>query len=164
MKEKIINKINGIKEEFNIIPKKKISIPDIKQYLVEEFNNTNKLQKEVYKLQDDLRKCAETEVKYQATLLTLDEYKQRLIEKDKRIEKLNNDIKTLEQSLKNEKEKKNTKILEYKKLETMYRKLNSNIEKETAKKAKQLLKEKINIIQELKGNISKKSVIDILNK
>ena len=155
MKDKILSK-------FNIIPRKKISIPDIKQYLVDEFNNTNQLQKQVYRLQDDLKKCAETEVKYQATLLTLDEYKNRVKEKEERIKKLDNDIKKIQEELKKEKELKNSKILEYKKLNEMYNKLNSKFEKESTNKAKLMIKEKIKDIQELKGNISKQKVIDIL--
>lgn len=157
MKDKISNK-------FNIIPRKKISIPDIKQYLVEEFNNTSQLQKEVYKLQDDLKKCAETEVKYQATLLTLDEYRNRVKEKEARIKKLDNDIEKLQEELKAEKELKNSKILEYKKLNEVYNKLNSKFEKESINKAKLMVKEKIKEIQDLKGNISKQKIIDILNK
>lgn len=157
MKEKILNK-------FKIIPRKKISIPDIKQYLVDEFNNTNQLQKQVYKLQDDLKKCAETEVKYEATLLTLDEYINRIKEKEERIKKLDDDIKQLQEKLNEERNLKNEKILEYKKLNTMYDKLNSELDKESNNKAKLIIKEKINIISNLKGVISKQKIIDILNK
>lgn len=157
MKDKILNK-------FNIIPRKKISIPDIKQYLVDEFNNTNQLQKQVYKLQDDLKKCAETEVKYQATLLTLDEYKNRVKEKEERIKKLDTDIKELQEELEEEKKLKNDKIIEYKKLNSMYDKLNSKFEKELKNSIKLAIEEKIKIIQNLKGSISKQKIIDVLAK
>ena len=63
---------------FSIVPKKKVTIADIKQYLVDEFENTNKQQKEIDELKDKLKKAVETELKYETTLVTLDEYKNRL--------------------------------------------------------------------------------------
>lgn len=71
--------------KFGLSIKKKVSINDIKQYLVDEFENTKNLQKQVYSLQDKIKECAETQLKYDTTLLTLDEYKKRLQEKDVRI-------------------------------------------------------------------------------
>lgn len=70
---------------FNIIPKKKVTVADIKQYLVDEFQNTNKQQKEIDELKDKIKKSLEIELKYETTLVTLDEYKNRLEEREKEL-------------------------------------------------------------------------------
>ena len=59
-------KLNIIPVKFN----KKISVADIKQYLVDEFDNNKKLQNQVYDLQDKLKVSKEYEDKYELSLTT----------------------------------------------------------------------------------------------
>lgn len=105
---------------FSIVPKKKVTIADIKQYLVDEFENTNKQQKEIDELKDKLKKAVETELKYETTLVTLDEYKNRLEEREKRIIKLEKDIQYYENKLRKENELKNNEIIKNKKINNLY--------------------------------------------
>lgn len=165
----------------NLVPKfnKSIKIAEIKQYLVDEFQKTNEQQKEIEKLKDDVKKAVEIELKYNTTLVTLDEYKKRLEDREHRISKLEQDIEYLENKLKKENELKNDEILKYKKLEDNYNKIKKNFDealedkvksikstlnKEHHLEKKQLIENKIKLIKELKGSLSKAKVIDILER
>lgn len=165
----------------NLVPKftKSIKVADIKQYLVNEFEKTNTQQREIEKLKDGVKKAVEIELKYNTTLVTLDEYKKRLDERERRIAKLEDDIEHLEKKLKKENELKNDEILKYKKLEENYNKLKKNFDdtleertksikgalaKEYYLKEKRIIENKINIIKETKGALSKAKVISILER
>lgn len=91
-----MNKFNLISKKFN----KKISVSDIKQYLVEEFNINNELQNQVYNLQDELKVAKEYEVKYNSSLATLDEYKSRIEKAHERNKHLENQIEKLQKTIK----------------------------------------------------------------
>lgn len=88
--------------KFSIVPKykKKVSVADIKQYLVDEFDNNKKLQNNVYELQDELKKAKEYEVKYSLSLTTLEEYKERVNSVKDRNKQLEEQIKTLQETIK----------------------------------------------------------------
>ena len=165
----------------NLVPKftKSIKVADIKQYLVNEFEKTNTQQREIEKLKDGVKKAVEIELKYNTTLVTLDEYKKRLDERERRISKLEDDIGYLEKKLKKENELKNDEILKYKKLGENYNKLKKNFDdtleertksikgalaKEYHLKEKRIIENKINIIKETKGALSKAKVISILER
>ncbi len=164
---------------FSIVPKKKVTIADIKQYLVDEFENTNKQQKEIDELKDKLKKAVETELKYETTLVTLDEYKNRLEEREKRIIKLEKDIQYYENKLRKENELKNNEIIKNKKINNLYDELNKSFNKKIDEKVnsqkqgiikqeylryKNIQEKIIEIIQNLKGNVSKSKIIEIINK
>ena len=165
----------------NLVPKfnKSIKIADIKQYLVDEFQKTNKQQQEIERLKDGVKKAVEIELKYNTTLVTLDEYKKRLEDRERRISKLEQDIECLEKKLKKENELKNDEILKYKKLEDNYNKIKKNFDEVLEDKVKsiksilneehylekkQLIENKIKLIKELKGTLSKAKVLDILER
>lgn len=151
---------------FSIIPKKKVSVSDIKQYLVDEYKNNEKQQKEIYKLQDELKDKVKIQIKYETALVTLDEYKKRLEDRDSRIDTLNKQIKSLNNEIKQEMDSKNTKILEYKKLEKLYNDLKSNfndkLKKELKLKQKDYIKEKVNQISNIRGHLKKEDLIKLL--
>ena len=54
-----------------------ISIPDIKEYLVKEYERVNDLKLENERLREQLEQARELELKYDAALVTLDEYSKR---------------------------------------------------------------------------------------
>lgn len=153
---------------FNIVSKKKVIVSDIKQYLVDEFKKTNNQEKQIEELKDKIKKCIEIEIKYNTTLVTLDEYRKRVENKEKRIIDLEKQFERLQNKLKAENDLKNDEIIKYKKLESLYDKLKSESEKEIEKrcslKMEEYKKSKIEIIKNTKGNISKKQVIDVLSK
>ena len=54
-----------------------ISIPDIKEYLVKEYERVNDLKLENERLREQLEQAGELKLKYDAALVTLDEYSKR---------------------------------------------------------------------------------------
>lgn len=55
-----------------------IKVPEIKEYLVQEYERSQQLYQANERLREELRLSEETEEKYKATLVTLAEYKARL--------------------------------------------------------------------------------------
>ncbi len=55
-----------------------VSVPDIKEYLVNEYERVEKLRRKNEDLESQLEDARELKYKYDAALVTLDEYKKRL--------------------------------------------------------------------------------------
>ena len=55
-----------------------ISVPDIKEYLVSEYEKVNYLRQENERLEGVIENAREVMLKYDAAMVTLDEYKKRL--------------------------------------------------------------------------------------
>lgn len=69
------------KNERALVPKEQtitVAVPDIKEYLVREYEKVNELKQYVENLENELEQAKEVEVKYEATLVTLDEYSKRI--------------------------------------------------------------------------------------
>ncbi len=146
------------KFNLNIIPRKfnkKVSVADIKQYLVDEFDNNKKQQNEIYALQDELKKYKEYEIKYELSLITLDEDKRRLKETKDRNKQLEFQIRTFQNTIKEKTYEINDLKLENKKMENYIKNIEKNIRKDFTKE----FKEKIN---NLKGHIKKDDVLKLL--
>lgn len=140
--------------KFSIVPKykKKVSVADIKQYLVDEFDENKKLQNSVYVLQDELKKAKEYEVKYSLSLTTLDEYKDRVNSVKNRNKQLEEQIKALQETIKQGKYEISDLKLENRKMEKHI----NNIEKDIRK---EIINEFRGKISELKGHIKKDDVL-----
>lgn len=143
--------------KFNIVPKykKKVSVADIKQYLVDEFDNSKKLQNEVYHLQDELKKAKEYEVKYNLSLVTLDNYKERVTNVNERNKQLESQIKSFQNTIKQDKYEIADLKLESKKMEKYINNIEKNIRKD-------IIKEYRKKIAELKGHITKANILTLL--
>lgn len=142
--------------KFNIVPKykKKVSVADIKQYLVDEFDNNRKLQNSVYQLQDELKKAKEYEVKYNLSLTTLEEFKNRVTDVKDRNEQLEKQIKALQETIKQNEYEISDLKLENKKMEKHI----NNIEKDIKKEIINGFKEKV---KELKGHLKKDDILKL---
>ena len=55
-----------------------IAVPDIKEYLVKEYERVNELKFKNEMLREQVESAKEVQIKYDATLVTLDEYSKRL--------------------------------------------------------------------------------------
>ena len=143
--------------KFSLIPKKfnkKISVADIKQYLVDEFNTNNKLQTQVYELQDKLKVTKEYEVKYNLSLATLDEYKSRIEKVNARNKQLENQIEECQNTIKEQSYEIANLKLENKKMEDYTNKIKDNVKKE-------FIQEYKNKISNLKGHIKKDDLLNM---
>ena len=136
---------------------RKVKVADIKSYLVDEFKLAKELTKENEKLRQDIEEQKIIEQKYDLTLVTLDEYKGRLAEKEKminelkrKIDKLNTDIKLLSNENTDLKIKNNNISLRVK-----------NIKEDGTTEFKKRL---IPQIKNIKGHLIKESVIKIIEE
>lgn len=90
---------------------RKVKVADIKQYLVDEYKLTNKLNKENKDLRKELEKAKEVGQKYDLALVTLDEYKNRIKDKDSDIKELKNSINELKNEINDYKSKINDMVI-----------------------------------------------------
>ena len=84
----LFNKKKSVESVDLIVPETPpvvVSVPDIKEYLVKEYEHTNDLMAKIEALERALDIAKETQLKYDATLVTLDEYSNRLKLADRKI-------------------------------------------------------------------------------
>ena len=136
---------------------KKVKVADIKQYLMDEYKLTNNLVKENKELRKDLEKSKITEEKYNVALITLDEYKRRLNDKDKDIKELNDMVSKNNDTV----SKLKAKITD---LEVKASDISLRVDKIKTEAIKEYKKELLNAISELRGNISKTKITELIKK
>lgn len=142
---------------------RKITVPDLKQYLIKGYDEIREVKKEKEILEEDLEKAKKFEDLYNSTLVVLNEFKER-DEENKIIQtKLENKINEKETEIKNLKEQINT----YRIIEIETNKKIDNIEKIKKEEKNNGIKEyKEKLIEEInntKGNISKSKLLSIIN-
>ena len=160
----IFKRKNEVKEN-DIIT---IEIPDIKQYLVNEFDRANNLIKENKRLKMLIEESEEIKIKYDATVITLDEYKKRLDEYELIIKELEQKIEDVKQDKMKAIDDKNSLII---KLNQLGR-TKDDVEKRLIEKYNKELQEILNcrlssvkdIIINKKGVLSKSYVKDIFEQ
>ena len=131
--------------------KRKIAVPDIKQYLADEFKLVNEQEKFIQEQGDKIRKFEVMAQKYDISLITLNEYKERIEKYKKQIDKL---TKSIEEQKVFSKSKVN-EVNDYKiKCNKMEKELNKLVEKQIDKYKQKLKK----AIQEHKGTLTKISL------
>lgn len=132
-----------------------ISVPDIKEYLVKEYNRVNDLKLLNEGLEQQLKEAEEIKLKYEATLVTLDEYSKRLerAERETRnwkesYQRARQDVKTANDEVNSYKIKFNNAAI-----------TKAEIEKEIVEEVKADI---VSLVNGRKGNLSKKAVCDII--
>lgn len=143
---------------------RKISVPDLKQYLVDGYSEIRNVKKEREELKDKLENALKYKELYEASLVTTNEFKKRDEENQIKIKKLEE-----QKELKIQENYKLKEIInDYKILEKQIQEREEKIESEINKAekiAKKLLKEKIiKEISNIKGNISKSKLFDLIEK
>lgn len=86
-----------IKEKIlSLIPKKQelreIKVPDLKQYLVNGYNEIRQVKQEKIKLENELEEEKKNKQLYEGALVTLDEFRKRDEENNKEISRLREKI------------------------------------------------------------------------
>lgn len=134
-----------------------VSVPDIKEYLVREYNRVNDLKLINEGLEQKLEEVREIELKYDATLVTLDEY-------SKRLKSAENEIAIQKSNVAREREKlraANDEVNSYKIKFNNAAITKAELEKEIVDEVKADI---ISIINGCKGNLSKKKVCEIISE
>jgi len=132
-----------------------VLVPDIKQYLVDEYDAARKRELHITALEEKLETTKELEMKYKATLVTLEEYKNRLADKDKQIEGIKRKKELMADRLKSTSDELNSEKL-------LNIKIGRTADEITANIDGKLRKAIIDEISHTKGNISKDQVIGIV--
>lgn len=150
----------GRKDETALIVKKpevvSVAVPDIKQYLVNEYERVEGLKAKLEEYELKLEEATELKFKYDATLVTLDEYSKRLKQADENIAKEKQRIADARNETAKAKDELNT--LKIKMHDVALTK--DAMKDEIIEEFKAELIEKVS---NLKGNLSKKCVLELIN-
>lgn len=142
---------------------RKIAVPDLKQYLIEGYEEIREVKRQKEDLKEELENAKKYKELYDATLITLNEFKTRDEENKKNQIKMEENINEKENEIVDLKEKVNT----YKILEIEINKKIENIEKIKQEERNNGIKEyKEKLIKEInstKGTISKSKLIGIIS-
>lgn len=133
-----------------------VAVPDIKEYLVREYERVNDLKLINERLEQRLERARETEVKYEATLVTLDEYSRRLKQAEAEVEKWKRYTENARQDLKAATDEINSYKIKFNNAAITKK----EIEEEIVEEVKAGL---ISLLSNQKGNLSKKSVCEIIS-
>lgn len=85
-----------------------VEVQDIKQYLVDEYERSQKLVDRIDYLNRELERAQEIKIKYDAALVTLDEYKRRLESQEKRLADRGRKVEELRKQLEDGRDELNT--------------------------------------------------------
>lgn len=149
-------------KKMDLVPKKEVSdaivvaVPDIKEYLVREYERVNDLKLINEGLEQQLELAKETEMKYRASLVTLDEYRKRLKSSEDEIDRLKSVIKNKNDEVRRAMDE----VYSYKIKFNDAAITKSEIEAEVIDEVKADI---ISMINSVKGNLSKKVVCDIVD-
>lgn len=134
---------------------RKITVPDLKQYLIDGYDEIRKVKLENEDLKEKLEEAKKFKQLYEATLVTLEEFKKRDTENNTKIETLENKIEDKNINISDLNETINTYRIREHQVEEKLEKI-EKIKEETKKEAQIEYKEKIiSKVNSLKGNISK---------
>lgn len=133
-----------------------VAVPDIKEYLVKEYERVQNLKLINEGLEQRLEMARETENKYSATLVTLDEYSKRLDRAENEIKEWKRHTENARQDLKAARDE----VHSYKIKFTNAAITKEEIEREIVEETQAAI---ISIFSNHKGNLSKKTVCEIIS-
>lgn len=145
-----------------LLPEKKqeiqtIPIRDLKEYLVKDFQKIKENEMIISNLKDRIDVLEKVELKYNATLITLEEFDSRIAREEENVIKLENKILGYKEEIKKLEEEKNNCII---KERQALDKLN-NAKKIIINEYQDKL---INCINSEKGTLSKKKICEIIKQ
>lgn len=133
-----------------------IKVRDIKSYLVDEFEEAKRKDREIVELESIIEDLRVTAAKYDASLVTLDEYSYRLEHKNQEIERVKNKLTKKHTEIDNLNDRINTlKINEYKR---------QDFQREVKlDRTKEIQNELLDRVRTHKGNLSKSELTSWIN-
>lgn len=132
-----------------------VSVPDIKEYLVREYARVEELRLKNEKLEFDLEIARELKFKYDAALVTLDEYSKRLQRADSTISNEKQKVENIRDELKSARDVINSYKIQLHEAALTKDEIKKEIVEET----------KANLISKIKthkGNLSKNKIYDLI--
>ena len=133
-----------------------VTVPDIKEYLVKEYERVNDLKLVNERLEQELEQSREVKLKYDAALVTLDEYSKRLDLAERNIERKNDVVLDLRKQLRAAQDEINSYKIKFNDAAITEEEIRDKIVNEV--KA-----EIVANINNQKGNLSKKIACEVIN-
>lgn len=144
------NELVTQKQDMQIIP-----VRDLKEYLIKDFEQIQQNEVEISKLKDRIDELEKIEIKYKATLITLEEFDTRIAREKENVIKIETKYTQLKEEMKKLEEQKNNCIIREKQALDKINNVKDVILKEYREKL-------IFHIQNSKGTLSKKKVCEII--
>ena len=149
-KKKEKDELKVRKNEIQTIP-----VRDLKEYLIKDFQQIQENEITISHLKDRIEELEKIELKYKATLITLEEFDTRTGREKEKIIKLEEKINNYKEEIKNLTEQKNDCIIREKQaLEKV-----NNVRKNVINDYKEKL---VTYINSRKGTLSKKRICEII--
>lgn len=133
-----------------------VAVPDIKEYLVKEYERVNNLKLINEGLEQQLEEAREIKLRYEATLVTLDEYSKRLESAESQIKSQRHTTDNVRAELRAARDEVNSYKIKFNNAAIT----KAELEREIVDEVKQGIISKIN---SCKGNLSKKIVCEIIS-
>lgn len=153
-------KLFGRKDETAIVVKKpevvSVAVPDIKQYLVNEYERVEVLKAKLEEYELKFEEAIELKFKYDATLVTLDEYSKRLKQAGENIDKEKQRVADARKETAKAKDELNTLKIKMHDVALTKEAMKDEIINE-------FKAELIEKVSNLKGNLSKKCILELIN-
>ena len=145
-----------------LLPEKKqemqtIPIRDLKEYLVKDFQKIKENEIIISNLKDRIDVLEKVELKYNATLITLEEFDSRIAREEEKVIKLEDKILAYKEEIKKLEEEKNNYIIKEKQALDKLNVARKTIINEYQDKL-------INCINSEKGTLSKKRICEIIKQ
>lgn len=144
-----------------------VQVKDIKQYLVDEYIRVGQLRDTLAQKDDYIEDLKETELKYKASLVTLEEFDRRLRNKDDEIEEIQDKLELKKKELGELNEKYNTTQILMNRLKdenrTITKKANASADEIGTQAVSMFSKDLVIRISQLKGQLSKAIIIELID-
>ena len=166
---RIFNLFNKNNHQEVIEEKQELTIPvrDLKTHMVNEFNRARSLIEEIKVKDEVINQFEEDELKHNATMVLVDEYRNRLDYQDNEIELLKQKLDEQTEIRRSIEEENNTLIIQKSIMQSRVDDVDSHIESVSKEKINQFCVDLLNDVELslslVKGNVSKTKFYDILN-
>lgn len=151
-RNKITNFLSKKKQEIQTIP-----VRDLKEYLVKDFQKIKEDEMIISNLKDRIDELEQIEIKYNATLITLEEFDSRIAREKEKVIKLEDKIFGYKEEIKKLEEEKNNCIIKEKQALDKLNNARETIIDEYQDKL-------IDCINSEKGQLSKKKICEIIKQ
>ena len=132
-----------------------VQVRDIKEYLLDEYERSQKLFEQNEKLKVQILEVEEIKIKYDATLVTLDEYKARLESYDRRFLEQEEKLQQAKEKTMQTRDELNDYKIKFQRASITKEEIKAEIEMEVKNDI-------LDRIMKHKGNLSKKTAADII--
>ncbi len=143
---------------------RKISVPDLKQYLIKGYEEIRKVKQEKEQLENDLEDAKKYKDLYEASLVTANEFQKRDEENNVKITKLNDIINNLRLEIEDKDETINNYKIQKNELEDREQRIDTIIHDKEQIAIAACKESLIEEITNLKGSISKTKLISLIEK